>query len=81
MSDDCVSTLPDIKQFDSVCDCDDCSDEREGFISIDSTDLSGIDSTNPSTTTTMFNKTVAAAIKSLISDISVDVTTTKVIKD
>ena len=51
-------------------------DEREGFI-----DLRSIDSTNPSTTTTMFNKTVAAAIRSLISDISVDVTTTKVIKD
>ena len=77
MSDDCVSTLPDVKQFDSVCDCDDCSDEREGFI-----DLRSIDSTNPSTTTTtMFNKTVAATIRRLITDISVDVTTTKVIKD
>ena len=77
MSDDCVSTLSDIQEFDGVCDCPPlCMDEREGFI-----DLRSIDSTNPSTTTTMFNKTVAAAIRRLITDISVDVTTTKVIKD
>ena len=86
MSDDyCVSTLPDIKEFDGVCDCPPlCMDEREGFstkhISTDLIDLSSIDNTNPSTTTTI-NKTVAAAIRSLITDISVDVTTTKVIKD
>ena len=85
---DCLSTLSDVQEFDGICDCPPlCMDEPEGFstkistkISTDLFDLSSID-TNPSTTTTMFNKTVAAAIRSLISDISVDVTTTKVIKD
>ena len=84
MSDDCVSALSDVQEFDGVCDCPPlCMDEPEGFkhISTDLIDLSSIDNTNPSTTTTTINKTVAAAIKSLISDISVDVTTTKVIKD
>ena len=83
---DCISTLPDIKLFNNYCDCPPlCSDEREGFSSTDlsSTDLSSIDlsSTDLSTITTISNKTVAAAIRSLITDISVDVTTTKVIKD
>ena len=74
---DCLSTLADVQEFDGICDCPpSCMDEPEGF----SAKIS-IDSTNPSTTTTMFNKTVAAAIRSLITDISVDVTTTKVIKD
>ena len=81
---DCVSTLSDIQEFDGICDCPPlCMDEREGFstkISTDLIDLSSIDNTNPSTTTTI-NKTVAAALRSLITDISVDVTTTKVIKD
>ena len=87
---DCLSTLADVQEFDGICDCPpSCMDEPEGFsakistkISTDLIDLSSsMDNTSPSTTTTMFNKTVAAAIRSLISDISVDVTTTKVIKD
>ena len=89
MSDDCVSTLSDIQEFDGICDCPPlCMDEPEGFstkistkISTDLIDLSSIGNTNPSTTTTMFNKTVAAALRSLITDISEDVRTTKVIKD
>ena len=71
---DCISTIPDIKLFNNHCDCEDCSDEREGFRFLESsTDLS-------TTTTTISNKT-AAAIKSFISDLSVDVTVTKVNKD
>ena len=86
---DCLSTLADVQEFDGICDCPPlCMDEPEGFsakistkISTDLIDLSSsMDNTNPSTTTTMFNKTVAAAIRRLITDISVDVTTTKVIK-
>ena len=87
MSDDCLSTLADVQEFDGICDCPPlCMDEPEGFSAKISTDLidlsSSMDNTNPSTTTTtMFNKTVAAALRSLITDISVDVHTTKVIKD
>ena len=81
---DCLSTLADVQEFDGICDCPpSCMDEPEGFsakISTDLIDLSSID-TNPSTTTTTINKTVAAALRSLITDISVDVHTTKVIKD
>ena len=84
---DCLSTLADVQEFDGICDCPpSCMDEPEGFsakistkIGTDLFDLSSID-TNPSTTTTI-NKTVAAALRSLITDISVDVHTTKVIKD
>ena len=85
---DCLSTLADVQEFDGICDCPpSCMDEPEGFsakistkISTDLIDLSS-SMDNPSTTTTTINKTVAAALRSLITDISVDVRTTKVIKD